>query len=277
MGLSDIIPGVSGGTIALITGIYERLILAINSIDLKIPIYFVTGNFDKTKRKFKEIDLELLIPLGVGILIAFMIASRFILEALENFPAFTYSFFFGLILSSAIKIYYETKENQKFVNIIVGVIGALIAIYITGLETLRLTHNPIIIFISGSISICAMMLPGISGSFILLVLGQYQYMLEALHNITIRYIDLSIFMLGALISLFTFSKFLSRLFEEHETLTLSFLIGIMLGALRLPLTNILLVKDIHPSLNFVWSPANILITLIFGFLGVFLVFIIETR
>lgn len=275
MGLSDIIPGISGGTIALITGIYERLIYAINSIDLKIPLYLIEGNFDKAKLKFKEIDLELLVPLGIGIITAFFTASKFILTALERFPAFTYSFFLGLILASAIKIYRETREDQKFGNVFIVLLGTILAFYIIGLSSLRLTHSPVMIFVSGSIAICAMILPGISGSFILLTLGQYQYMLKSLHNISVRYLDIIIFMLGALISLFTFSKFLSELFKDHETLTFSFLIGIMLGALRVPLTKILFVNDIYPLLDFVWSLSNILITLLLGFLGFIVVFILE--
>ncbi len=278
MGLSDVIPGVSGGTIALITGIYERLISAINSVDLKIPFYiFPERDFNKVKSGIKSIDLEFLAPLVLGIGTAFLVASRFILRALNNYPTFTYAFFFGLILASAIKIYGRITESLAYYSVGIGILGLVFAFYITGLDSIRLVHSPFMVFFSGFIAICAMILPGVSGSFILLTLGQYEYMLAAINDIASRYLDLMIFMVGALISLFTFSKLLSKLFESYEQYTLSFLTGLMLGALRLPLVQIIRVEQKYPRLDFVWSNTNVLMTFLFGGLGVLVVFILESE
>lgn len=276
MGLADIIPGVSGGTIALITGIYERLIFAIKSIDPKIPLYFLKGNFKEAKEEFWDIDWILLVPLSLGIGTAFLVASRFILIALHNFPAYTYSFFFGLILASAVLIYTRIGEKDHKA-LLTGTIGALFAFWLVGQEAIKFGHNPLMIFIAGFIAICAMILPGISGSFMMLLIGQYEFLLGALKNVSTQYPTILIFMTGAIISILSFSRVLSYLLKKHEAKTLAFLTGLMVGALRLPFEEVINVSTNYPELNFAWSIQNIVLTLLFAFLGVVAVVLLEGK
>ena len=181
MGSADIVPGVSGGTIALITGIYERLISAISNIRFSFLKPLLKGNFTDFKDKLiEEIDFELFIPLILGIGIAFISLAKVISYLLDTQTAYTFSFFLGLILASAY-ILYTKLENFNIKLIIISVIGIILSY----------------IFISGLIAICAMILPGISGSFLLLLLGQYQYMLNALNSRNL--IDILVFGIGAVI------------------------------------------------------------------------------
>lgn len=222
MGLADIVPGVSGGTIALITGIYERLIEAIESIK--------PGGKNK-------IDLEFLLPLGAGIIIAFILASRVILFLLETYRSYIFSFFFGLIAASAIVVYRRTAEHTKK-TLLLSLVGFIFSFYVVGLESLSLMHGVPMVFISGFLAICAMLLPGISGSFVLLFLGQYEYMLNVLHSVSSHWQTLTVFVTGAVVSLFTFSRTVGWFLRKDEEGTLAFLIGLMVGALRLPASKI---------------------------------------
>ena len=164
MGAADIIPGVSGGTIALITGIYERLINAISRINLKFILFFLRGDFERSKKNFKEIDFPLFIPLLLGIVVAIFTLSKVILFFLTAYTPFMYAFFFGLILASAIFIYKHTGE-LSLKNILFIIIGFLFAFLFLGLNVIQINHSLPVVFISGAIAICAMILPGISGAF----------------------------------------------------------------------------------------------------------------
>lgn len=236
MGSADIIPGVSGGTIALITGIYERLIYAISSIKFSFLKPLLKGNFSLFKTKLiEEIDFELFIPLFLGIGIAFITLAKVISYLLDTQTAYTFSFFLGLILASAYILY--TKLNDfNFKLIIITAIGIILSYIFVGLNPIATNHSLIVIFISGLIAICAMILPGISGSFLLLLLGQYQYMLNALNSRNL--IEIFVFGIGAVIGILGFSKLLNYLLEKYESATMAFLIGIMLGTLRLPIMKI---------------------------------------
>lgn len=251
MGLADIVPGVSGGTIALITGIYERLIQAIESVDL---------------RKIKKIDYRFLVPLGLGIIVAFLLASKVILFLLNNYQSYIFAFFFGLILASAVMIYKRTAGFNRE-TVLFLVLGFLFAFFFVGLEPLGMVHTSPMLFVSGFLAICAMLLPGVSGSFLLLFLGQYKYMLAALQNIGSQYIDIAVFLAGAGLSLFSFSRLIGWLLKNQESKTLSFLTGLMVGALRLP------VSKITVTLN----PFNTLLILVFGVVGVGIVFLAEEK
>lgn len=217
MGIADIIPGVSGGTIALITGIYERFIFAIKSL--------------KPTTKIKTIDWGTLIPVGLGIAAAFIAMSKIMAYLLESQGPFVYSFFFGLILASAGYIYKHIKSLEPK-HIVAGVLGFILSFMIIGIGSLDASHSPLVIFLSGFVAICAMMLPGISGAFILLMLGQYEYMLAALNSLS--YTEIGVFLIGALAGLVTFSRVIAYLLKNHEHITLAFLTGLMLGGLRLP-------------------------------------------
>ena len=236
MGSADIVPGVSGGTIALITGIYERLIYAISKIKFSFLKPLLKADFSGFKDKLiEEIDFGLFIPLGLGIAIAFITLAKIISYLLDTHTAYTFSFFLGLILASAY-ILYTKLDGLNLKLIIITAIGIILSYIFVGLNPIATNHSLIVIFISGLIAICAMILPGISGSFLLLLLGQYQYMLNVLN--TRKLLEIIVFCIGALIGILGFSKLLNYLLEKYESPTMAFLIGIMVGTLRLPLMKI---------------------------------------
>ena len=258
MGSADIIPGVSGGTIALITGIYERLIYAISSIKFSFLKPLLTGNFADFKTKLiEEIDFELFIPLFLGIGIAFITLAKVISYLLDTQTAYTFSFFLGLILASAY-ILYTKLDDLNIKIIVITAIGIILSYVFVGLNPIATNHSLIVIFISGLIAICAMILPGISGSFLLLLLGQYQYMLNALNSRNL--IEIIVFGIGAVIGILGFSKLLNYLLERYESATMAFLIGIMLGTLRLP------VMKITSSANGSWIICVLLAIIAFVFI-----------
>lgn len=262
MGLANIIPGVSGGTIALITGIYERLIHAINTLPLKSPLLLLEGDIDGFKKKLSDIDYHFLIPLTIGIATATIVLARFIEFLLNNFQGPTFAFFFGLILASAGTLYIRLEKIDLKV-LISAAIGFLFAFYTVSLPVLKTNHSLPVIFISGAVAIVSMILPGISGSFILVFLHQYEYMLNALNNLDIPVII--VFMLGAVIGLFSFTRLLEYLIDRHRGATLAFLFGLMLGALRIT------VEKVRAA-----SP-NYLIIIISALVGIVLVVILEFK
>jgi len=264
MGSADTIPGVSGGTIALITGIYERLIHAISSIKFGFIKPLVKLDFDGFKSKLiEEIDFELFIPLILGIGIAVLTLSKVIAYLLEYHTAYTFSFFLGLILASAYILYTKLDEiNIKL--IVLTVIGIVLSYIFVGLNPIAANHSLIVLFISGLIAICAMILPGISGSFLLLLLGQYEYMLNSLNSLNIT--EIVVFIAGAIIGILGFSKILNYLLENYESATMAFLIGIMLGTLRLP------INQISTNLTGSW-----LVCLVLAIIGVVLIIILEKK
>jgi len=228
MGIANIIPGVSGGTVALITGIYERLINAIKGVDFKFVVYFLQGKKEEAKENIAKIDFALLVPLAFGVGCAILLLTNLLSFLLEDFPALTYAFFFGLILASAGIVYKDIKFNLKL--LLPSLLGFVLAFYLSGGGTIQSSHSLPIIFFSGVLAICAMILPGISGAFILLFLGQYEYILNALKTVDV--VTILVFMLGAAIGLISFARLLSFLFKRYRGITLAFLVGLMLGALR---------------------------------------------
>ncbi len=231
MGLANIIPGVSGGTMALLMGIYEKLIHVINSIPLKEAPSLIKGDRSGFIEKLKEIDYAFLLPLIAGVAASTLVLARFIEMFLEDYTAMTFSFFFGLILASAETLYHRI-DRLDWKIVLSGATGFFSAFFIAGLSPLKANHSPIVIFFSGAVSIVSMILPGISGSFILVFLQQYEYMINALNNFHI--FDILIFMSGAVIGLFSFAKGVEILFKKHKAMTLVFLFGLILGALRIP-------------------------------------------
>ena len=192
MGVADIIPGVSGGTIAFITGIYDRLISSINGV-VNIPV----------EKSFKKVDFKFLIPLALGIIISLFLMANLILLVLDYSVALVYSLFTGLILASALVILKNQKSNFKnysfaFLGIVIG--------FSTGFIGFQLSNTLPVLFLSGFIAISAMILPGISGAFLLLILGQYEYLLNVLRNITTDYFEALIFILGAVTGLILLIK-----------------------------------------------------------------------
>lgn len=227
MGASDVVPGVSGGTIAFITGIYERLINAIKSINIANIKLFFTGKF---KQFWVNIDGTFLLCLMLGIATSFLSLANLIIYLIENQPVYVWSFFFGLILASIVFVGRNVRWNWK--TMITGLVFVLLAFFITSPENVPLNQNNALwyIFLCGAIAICAMILPGISGSFILVLLGQYFYIMNALTELNI--IVLLVFISGALIGLVSFANVLSWLFKHYEMITLSALTGFMAGSLN---------------------------------------------
>ena len=266
MGAADIIPGVSGGTIALVTGIYERLIAAINSVDFRFILYFFKGfadktYFSKTRQTIAKIRVTFLLPILGGIAIAFLLLARLLKILLDSYPAPTYAFFFGLILASSLLVYqYIRRINVQVV--VFFLIGFFFAFFFVGLEALSTNHTLLVLFLSGIVTICAMILPGISGAFILLFLGQYHHMLNALNNWWIA--DIIIYILGGIVGLFTFSRVLELLLTKYRIVTLSFLMGLMIGALRQP-SVVILNQPENPALCFVSAVIGVGIVLLFSY------------
>lgn len=265
MGGADVIPGVSGGTMALISGIYERLILGLKGINVKWMLPLLKGKFKKAWKELMLIDFALFIPLFLGIALSFGIGSFVITYLLDNFTAYIYAFFFGLILASVRIVQRQTKKFG-IAGLITIAVGFAFAFWVVGLKTLQTTPHYWFIFICGMIAICAMLLPGISGAFMLLMLGQYQFMLEALKGLKIWYIIS--FMAGAIISLLGSSHILAYLLKKFHSPTMGILVGLMLGALRQPFDKIV-------STPMDWGALQIIITVFFGVIGVSIVLILD--
>ena len=264
MGTSDIMPGISGGTIALITWIYEKLIRSISNIKLMFFKPLLKGNFGQFKKElFEEIDFGFFIPLGVGMAIAMVLMANVINYLLGNYAGYTYSFFAGLIIAS-IYILYKQLDAFNIKAILVSVIFAVLAYIFVGLNPMQAAHSLPILFISGFIAISAMLLPGISGSSLLLLLGQYEYMIDAIHKIAV--VDLVVFIVGAVMGFMTMSRVIKYMLEHHKQLTVATLIGIMLGSMRVPLRQIVSV------------PTHLLpVCLVIAVIGMAIVIFVETK
>ncbi len=229
MGTVDIVPGVSGGTVAFITGIYPRLIHGINQI--RNEAQDVLKSPKQLPNSIKNIDLEFFLPLVAGIAIALFLLSGIMSYFLENFPANTFALFTGLIFASAYMLFKTLKDHNNY-NAFALFMGITVAYLLSGLTAITIAHTLPIIFVSGAIAICAMLLPGISGAFLLVLMGQYEFVITAIHERNILII--TIFGLGAILGLAVFSKLVDILLNKHKTITLYALTGLMIGALRVP-------------------------------------------
>ena len=239
MGIADIVPGVSGGTIAIITGIYEELLKTINGLDFKILNELKKGNI---KKLWKNYNLNFLFFLGLGILSSIIILSHFILIILNDYPVALWSLFLGLISSSIIFLFKSTTKlnfnSSKFLipsQIYFLITGLFIALYVQTLSAGNTDINSIYLFVCGMISITAMLLPGVSGAYILVLLGAYETMLTTLKEISQLnsdyFMNFISFVMGALLSVKLFSKLLTWSYENHKDNTLFCLIGFMIGSL----------------------------------------------
>lgn len=267
MGSADIIPGVSGGTIALITGIYGRLVESISKIRFGFIKPLLKGDFHAfIDGIFEEIDFKFFIPLILGIGVAFLTLAKLVTYCMEVHTAFTYAFFLGLIIASSV-VLFKKLNRVSLKNILFALIGGILTFIFVSLNPIAANHSLPVLFISGVIAICAMILPGISGSFLLLLLGQYEYMLNALHEFHIG--ELVVFIVGALIGILGFSKILNFLLKNHEEVTMAFLIGVMIGSLRVP--GVEIINSVEPSL------AGLLPCLIVAVIGFVVIVFLETR
>jgi len=226
MGAANVIPGVSGGTMALILGIYEELINAIRSINLKflrlITIFHI-------KEALSSVSWPFLVPVGLGVLLATFSLAEVLSWLLDRYPVIVWSFFFGLILSSVITVSRVVK-TWRIPTIVAIAVGTITAYFLFGVIPVSTPNASWFIFVSGFIAICAMILPGISGAYILVLLGKYHYILEALNNKD--FFTLFIIASGALVGLISFAQILGWLLKKYHDLTMAILIGLMLGSLR---------------------------------------------
>ena len=226
MGASDVVPGVSGGTIAFITGIYEELIDSIKEFDFKAFRLLFTF---KLNDFLKKVNAWFLLALLSGILLSIFSLAHLLEYLLINYPSHLWAFFFGLVVASAIMVLADIK-NWSIGIIIAILVGAALAFWITSVTPAQTTTALWFVFLSGSIAICAMILPGISGSFILLLLGKYQFILNAVSELKI--IVLLVFSAGAATGIILFSNFLSWLLRKYRNLTIGVLSGFMIGSLN---------------------------------------------
>ncbi len=291
MGAADTVPGVSGGTIALITGIYERLVTAITELNPALLLY-LPKLYDSTRRaqfrqKFSAMDGPFLVVLAAGIGSAVAGLSSIMHRAVTTplLAAPTFAFFFGLIAASAIVLYrYVTVDSLTRLG--VGVVGILIAAGLAGTAAERVATDPslIVIFLAGAIAIAAMVLPGISGAFILLLLGLYTYMsgIPAGFITTLfavagganpailvdQGIPLVVFLTGAGIGLVTIAHAVRWALDHYRDATLTFLVALMIGALRAPIERI-------QETGVDWTPLLIASALGTGLFGVLAVFVLD--
>lgn len=226
MGAADVVPGVSGGTVAFIVGIYEELINSIKSINptnLKLLFSLRIVEF------WKAINANFLLALVSGIAISIFSLAKLITYLLENEPVLVWAFFFGLVLSST---YFVAKtitqwDWKTYLFFVIGTVGAYFITVATPTET---PNNLFFIFLCGAIAICAMILPGISGSFILVLLGKYFYIMSAVKSLDI--VVMLVFICGAFIGITSFSNVLSFLLRRFHNTTIATLAGFMLGSLN---------------------------------------------
>ena len=226
MGISDLIPGISGGTIALLLGIYKDFISSLKSINYKSFIYLVRLDFKKLNN---QLNLCFLLPVFFGILSSIFIFSSLISFLLLDYKVLLFSFFFGLIFFSSIRLISSLKPTSTldFLTVFVGLVIGLSFFFVSSLST---SNSIFSIFLAGFIAISAMLLPGISGSYILLILGKYKFMLDSISSF--NWINILIFSLGAITGILSFSKMIHYLLKNYYRSTIFFLSGLMMGALN---------------------------------------------
>ena len=224
MGIADLVPGISGGTIALITGIYKDLITALNNLTFKN----IKFNFLKNSKKNK---FDILAFLAVGISLSILLFSNIILFLLDNYINEVSSFFFGLIISSVFILLNKIK-GIKISDILILVLSALIISQVLKLNSINQEITFAYIFICGFICSCAMILPGISGSYILLILGAYHFILKKLNTLfdSDSYLYISSFIFGGAVGIITFSRIIKWLFKSYEKRTMIVIIGFIIGS-----------------------------------------------
>ncbi|HVM29680.1 MAG TPA: DUF368 domain-containing protein [Candidatus Limnocylindrales bacterium] len=229
MGGADVVPGVSGGTVALIVGIYERLIHAIR---LGASALFSAArlDFSGSRRKFADVEWLLVLPLGAGILTALVIGARIIPPLIEEHPEPVHALFFGLIAGSII-VPFRRIDRVGRGEVLLVAVAAVAAFVVVGMPPREIESPPLpYVFVSAMVAICAMILPGVSGAFLLFVLGIYTASLEALRGFDVPYV--AVFLAGAVIGLGSFARVLEWLLVHRHGMTMAALTGLMVGGMR---------------------------------------------
>jgi putative membrane protein len=281
MGAADVVPGVSGGTIAFISGIYEELITSINNINLSL---FKILKKEGLKVAWEKVNGNFLVALFLGIFISVLSLAKFLSWLLENKPVLLWSFFFGLVLAS---IFFVGKEITKWTigTVVVFLLGAAVAFFITELPPNENVGSLPYLFLSGALAVCAMILPGISGAFILVLLGSYKTILDAVHERDIKIV--LIVAVGAIFGLLSFARLLKWMFNHYKNITLALLTGFILGSLNKiwPWKKVLETKTfgektiVVDDMN-VWPTAfegdnQLILAIILAMIGFSLIFILE--
>ncbi|WP_269618441.1 DUF368 domain-containing protein [Zhongshania sp. BJYM1] len=281
MGAADVVPGVSGGTVAFITGIYDELIESLKSCNLQaLQVLFKSGPM----AFLQLINGYFLLSLMLGIVVSVVSLARLISYGLHEHPLPLAALFFGLILASAIIVYQQIPQGIKHVGWLI--LGLGFAVLIGELRPAEITATPLTLFLSGALAICAMILPGISGSFILLLLGMYEPVINAVKQLEL--ISLLSFVAGCAVGLMLFVRLLSWLMHHHRPQLLATLTGILIGSLtiiwpwKLGADGQLLAESLAPGWQNVmpWDYANLadpqlMVSLMIAIAGVFLVLLIE--
>ncbi len=226
MGAANVVPGVSGGTIALLTGIYSNIVDALNAVTEKQTWQaLLKGRFGEF---WKLIHGDFLVALLLGILVSVFSLAKVVTYCLTLYPILTWAFFFGLILASTVIMFRDVKglcwKDALFI-----VLGIVIGVVVCTLSPTQTTDDLWFIFVCGAVSICAMILPGISGSFILLVMGKYHYVMQAISDF--NWPVIIVFAIGCVVGILAFAKFLHWLLARWERQTLLVLLGFVLGSL----------------------------------------------
>ncbi len=225
MGAADVVPGVSGGTIAFIVGIYEELINSIKSVNLSSLKLLATLKF---REFFRAVNAPFLISVFCGIAISVVSLARVITYLLEHHPVLIWSLFFGLIIASVHSVSKQVRE-WRLSRWVSFALGCAVAIFVTSATPAVTPDGLPFIFLCGAVAICAMILPGISGSFILLLMGKYHYIMESIKGFNLEVV--AVFGAGAAIGIVLFSNVLSYLFSRYHDITVALLAGFMLGSL----------------------------------------------
>jgi putative membrane protein len=266
MGAADAVPGVSGGTIALITGIYERLVGAIAAFDPRVladlPRAYDPDARGRIETTLREMDLGFLLVLGAGIMTAIVGVTGVVASIEESHPAVLFAFFFGLIAASAVALWGEVRVDTGGERA-AAVVGLVLAFLLAGESaSAAIPHSPFVLFVAGAIAICAMILPGVSGSFLLILFGQYIFMSNALHEFIDRAVEVvrggplepaigpaaavASFIAGAAVGILTFARVVEWALANHRQVTLTFLVALMVGALRLPAARVVTADGAWP-------------------------------
>ena len=226
MGAADVVPGVSGGTIAFISGIYEELVTSLNNINLS---FFREWKKEGFLHAWKSLNGNFLLALAIGIAISVLSLAQLISWLLENEPILVWSFFFGLVLAS---IFFVARDIKKWhiSTVIIFLLGTVLAYIITSMTPATNNESLPFLFLSGALAVCAMILPGISGAFILVLLGSYKTVLDAVHQRD--YLIILVVGLGAIFGLLSFARLLKWMFLRYKNLTLALLTGFILGSLN---------------------------------------------
>jgi putative membrane protein len=288
MGAADAVPGVSGGTIALITGIYERLVGAIAAFDPQLladlPQAYDADARGRIAETLREMDVAFLAVLGAGVMTALVAVTGVVAALEESSPAVLFAFFFGLIAASAVVLWGEVRVDTTRERL-AAVVGLVLAFLLAGgSASTTVSHSPVVLFFAGAVAICAMILPGISGSFLLLLFGQYVYMSNTLHEFIdaavgfVRggplssavgpFVSVASFVAGAAVGILTFARVVEWALTNHRQVTLTFLVALMVGALRLPVEKMV-------GETTAWTPNHAAMVFTAGLVGAFAVLLVD--